>query len=162
LRPTHNRPQPFPNKARVGVIGDWGTGLYGAPQIAAAVRSDPDPFTLLLHLGDVYYSGTTKEIQQRFLDMWPTRPDAMNRALNSNHEMYSGGDPYFTKTLPAFGQESSYFAFQNDHFLLVGLDVAYKDHAIDDEQVAWLTQLLAQAGNRKVILFSHHQLLSHF
>ena len=31
LRPTDNRPQPFPNTARVGVIGDWGTGLYGAP-----------------------------------------------------------------------------------------------------------------------------------
>jgi hypothetical protein len=76
--------------------------------------------------------------------------------------MYSGGEPYFTKTLPAFGQEASYFAFQNDNWLLVGLDVAYRDHAIDDEQVEWLARLLARAGDRRVVLFSHHQLFSHF
>ena len=101
-------------------------------------------------------------MKQRFLDGWPRRAEALNRALNSNHEMYSGGEPYFEKTLPTFGQESSYFAFQNQHWLLVGLDVAYRDHAIDDEQVEWLKKILAQAGDRKVILFSHHQLFSHF
>jgi hypothetical protein len=162
VRPADRRPQKFPNRARVAVVGDWGTGLYGAPEIAKAIRDDPDPFGLLLHLGDVYYSGTDNEVKQRFLDRWPTRRDALSRALNSNHEMYSGGEPYFTKILPAFGQEASYFAFQNDNWLLVGLDVAYQDHAIDDEQVDWLTGLIAGARDRKVVLFSHHQLFSHF
>ena len=162
LRPANNLPQSFPDRGRIAVLGDWATGLYGAPEISKAVRDDPDPFGLLLHLGDVYYSGNDKEIKQRFLDRWPVRPEALSRALNSNHEMYSGGEPYFKKTLPTFGQEASYFAFQNKHWLLVGLDVAYRDHAIDDEQVTWLEGLLAQAGSRKVILFSHHQLFSHF
>jgi len=162
LRPATNVPQPFPDQGRIALLGDWATGLYGAPEIAKAVRADADPFSLLMHLGDVYYSGTTKEVQKRFLDLWPDRPEALNRAVNSNHEMYSGGDPYFKKTLPKFGQDASYFAFQNQHWLLVGLDVAYDDHAIDDQQVEWLKQLLAGAGNRKVILFSHHQLYSHF
>lgn len=162
VRPAGNLPQPFPDRGRIAVLGDWGTGLYGAPAIARQVLADADPFSLLLHLGDVYYSGTDKEVKQRFLDLWPTRPEAISRALNSNHEMYSGGDPYFRQTLPAFHQEGSYFALQNQHWLLVGLDVAYLDHAIDDIQVGWLKGLLAQAGERKVILFSHHQLFSHF
>jgi hypothetical protein len=76
--------------------------------------------------------------------------------------MYSGGEAYFGTTLPKFAQESSYFAFQNRHWTLVGLDVAYTDHAIDDEQVEWLKRILAQAGDRKVVLFSHHQLYSHW
>ena len=101
-------------------------------------------------------------MQQRFLDVWPSRNDAVSRALNSNHEMYSGGDAYFDLTLPKFGQEASYFAYQNKHWTLVGLDVAYRDHDIDDEQVAWLKQILAKAGDRNVMLFSHHQLYSHF
>ena len=153
--------EPFADTARIGLLGDWGSGLYGAPVIAEAVRNDPDDFALLLHLGDVYYSGTEQEVKQRFIDLWPKRPGAVNRALNSNHEMYSGAEAYFRETLPAFGQEASYFAFQNKHWTLVGLDVAYRDHDIDDEQVSWLTQILDKAGDRKVILFSHHQLYSH-
>lgn len=160
LRPSSAVAAPFPAVGRVAVLGDWGTGLYGAPKIAEAVRNDKDPFAILLHLGDVYYSGTGLEVQQRFLDLWPARKEALNRALNSNHEMYSGGDAYFDATLPAFGQEGSYFAYQNTHWTLVGLDVAYHDHAIDDEQVDWLVDILAKAGDRKVILFSHHQLYS--
>jgi Calcineurin-like phosphoesterase len=161
-RPTSRRAESFPEQGRIAVLGDWGTGLYGAPAIAESVRNDPDPFAMLLHLGDVYYSGTSKEVKQRFLDLWPSRNEAVNRALNSNHEMYSGGNAYFDETLPVFGQEGSYFAVQNKHWTLVGLDVAYRDHDIDDEQTTWLKEILAKAGDRKVVLFSHHQLYSHF
>jgi len=160
--PKTARADPFPDTARIALLGDWGSGLYGAPLIAEAIRNDPDGFALLLHLGDVYYSGTEEEVKQRFLDLWPRRPGAVSRAINSNHEMYSGGEAYFRQTLPAFGQESSYFAYQNKHWTLVGLDVAYTDQDIDDEQVWWLTQILNNAGERKVIIFSHHQLYSHF
>lgn len=162
LRPAATAAEPLTDTARVVVFGDWGTGLYGAPAIARSIAADPDPFAMLLHLGDVYYSGTPAEVDERFLDLWPRRPEAVSRALNSNHEMYSGGHAYFGKTLPAFGQEASYFACQNRHWTLVGLDVAHRDHAIDDEQVAWLESILAQAGDRRVVLFSHHQLYSHF
>lgn len=162
IRPPGTVPTKLPNQARTALLGDWGTGLYGAVPCAESIRQDPGHFDLLMHLGDVYYAGTKREVQKRFLDLWPYRDGAVNRSINSNHEMYSGGYAYFEKTLPQFGQESSYFALQNDYWLLVGLDVAYIDHDIDDQQVKWLEQVIAAADHRKVLLFSHHQLFSRF
>jgi hypothetical protein len=161
-RPVSAVPDALPDVARVAIVGDWGTGMYGAPAIAQAIRSDPDPFAVLMHLGDVYYSGTSREMRERFLDVWPTRTGAISRGLNSNHDMYSGGEPYFTETLPRFGQASSYFALQNQHFTLIGLDVAYVDHDIDDIQAQWVEDVIRQAGSRKIVLFSHQQPYSHF
>jgi hypothetical protein len=162
MRPSGTRPEELPNQARAALLGDWGTGLYGAVPCAESIGQDRGHFDLLMHLGDVYYSGTKREVQERFLNVWPYREGAINRSINSNHEMYSGGYAYFERTLPEFGQESSYFALQNDHWLLVGLDVAYTDHDIDDEQLEWLERVIAAAGDRKVLLFSHHQLFSRF
>ena len=133
-------------------MGDWGTGLYGAPEIAKAILKDADPFMMLMHLGDVYYAGTKNEMKERFLDLWPERPEAIHRALNSNHDMYSGGKYYFENALPAFGQDASYFAHQNKDWTLIGLHVAHTDHAIDDGQVKWVEGILRQAGDRKVSL----------
>lgn len=145
----------------VGMAADWGTGLYGAPRIAEAMRSmaATRKFDLLMHLGDVYYAGTEAEVRERFLGVWPTDAGTLNRALNGNHEMYSGGFGYFQLILPAFKQSSSYFAVQNEHWVLVGLDTAYVDHDMDTTQVAWLNLILKQAElpKRKVVLFSHQQ-----
>lgn len=147
----------LPNDARLAVLGDWGTGLYGAPICAKSIEKDSDRYNMLLHLGDVYYSGNNNEVKERFLDFWPKVAGASNRALNSNHEMYTGGYAYFDMTLKQFGQPASYFAVQNDFWTLVGLDTAYHEHDLTDDQVAWLKSIVAAAGNRKVVLFSHHQ-----
>ena len=161
LRPKTVGADPLPEKVRVGMVADWGTGLYGAPKSAAALRAmaGPGKFDLLMHLGDVYYSGTQKECEDRFTKVWPTDAGKVNRALNGNHEMYSGGFGYFKSILPAFGQSSSYFAFQNDFWVLAGLDTAYVDHDMDTAQVAWLNVILklAEWPKRKVVLFSHQQ-----
>jgi hypothetical protein len=112
---------------------------------------------LLVHLGDIYYSGDEDEVRDRFLQFWPSAEGVTSRACNGNHEMYTGGNAYFKQVLPAFQQRASYFAFQNENWLLVGLDTAYEDHDLAGEQVAWLTHLVSKAGKRKTILFSHHQ-----
>jgi hypothetical protein len=153
-------PDELPNTLRAGILGDWGTGLYGAKPCADSIQNDPKDYGLLLHLGDVYYSGTDSEVAERFLDLWPKKPNAINRACNSNHEMYAGGYAYFKQTLKTFKQPASYFALQNDHWLLVGLDSAYEEGELANDQVAWLEGLLANAGNRRTILFTHHQLFS--
>lgn len=162
VRPSSSVPESLPDRARIGILGDWATGLYGAPVIAESVKRDADGFNLMIQLGDVYYAGTKTEVQARFLDIWPQPSGATHRALNSNHEMYAGGFGYFDLTLPKFGQDGSYFAFQNKHWLLVGLDLAYTDHDIDAEQVRWVQSVIDQAGARRVIFLSHHQPYSHF
>ena len=161
--PASNTPEPITNKYDVALIGDFGTALYGAKPCADSIAKDPDGYDLLFHLGDVYYSGLKEEVQSRFLDVLQGVKVRTRRALNGNHEMYSGGHGYFGTLLPAFGQTTSYFAMQNDYWLLVGLDTAYKqafggkEGVIDDTQVQWLGPMLRQAGDRKVVLFTHHE-----
>jgi len=153
-------PDPLPNSLRVAILGDWGSGLYGAPACARSIENDPKGYGLLLHLGDVYYSGTESEVNDRFLKLWPKTQGAVSRACNSNHEMYTGGYAYFDLSLKKFKQPASYFALQNDHWLLVGLDTAYKEWEFANDQISWLRKVVENAGNRRVILLSHHQLFS--
>ena len=148
---------PFPNRARVAVFGDWATALYGAPVVSQSIVNDPAGYQLVMHLGDTYYSGDNDEIDEGLLSVWPRAAGAIHRALNGNHEMYTGGEAYFEAVGREFGQTSSYFAFQNDHWILAGLDSAYSDHDLHGNQAAWIASLLAQAGGRRLILFSHHQ-----
>ncbi|WP_294537062.1 metallophosphoesterase [uncultured Rhodoblastus sp.] len=156
VRPPDTKAGAFPDKGAIAILGDWGTNLYGAPVSAASI-SKTGGYEMALHLGDIYYSGTPEETKQRFLDVWPGDAAQVSRAINGNHEMYSGGYAYFDQILPAFSQASSYFAVQNEHWLLVGLDTACTDCALDAEQVRWLETVLGARGDRKTILFSHHQ-----
>ncbi len=160
----------IPDTARIAVLGDWGTGLYGAPHCAQTIEKCNKPYDVLLHLGDVYYSGDDAEVCNNFLAFWPkvkntnwiNKDRVIQRALNSNHEMYTGGKAYFKKTLKKFKQSASYLALHNDHWILVGLDTAYKEADLFGKQVAWLQGLIDKAEGRKVILFSHHQPFSLF
>jgi hypothetical protein len=150
--------QRLPPGARVAIMGDWGTGLYGAPRIAQAIEANGADYAALIHLGDVYYSGTEKEVENRLLLAWPEVTGAISRFCNSNHEMYSGGGPYFTETLRRFEQPSSAFVLENADWLLVGLDTAYDEYLLADGQLAWLEEVLATQGERGVVLLSHHML----
>ncbi|TIL43300.1 metallophosphoesterase [Mesorhizobium sp.] len=157
VRPPDDKVGAIADKGRVAALADWGTNLYGAPASAASIKK-AGGYELLLHLGDIYYSGTKKESKKRFIDAWPTGAGKVSRALNGNHEMYSGGFAYFDDILPHFSQPSSYFALQNANWLLVGLDTAHTDnHDIDEQQLAWLKSVMQKKGQRKAILFSHHQ-----
>ena len=162
LRPASDKAAGFPDSARVFVCGDWGTGSYGAPITARTITDSRERFDMLLHLGDVYYSGELQEVQERFLNLWPQRNDAFSRTLNGNHDMYSGGFGYFDLALKTFKQPSSYFALENKNWTLICLDTAYVDNDLDAEQVRWVHEVVKRAGSRKVILFSHHPLFSNF
>jgi hypothetical protein len=145
----------LPAKVRVAVFGDWGTGLYGAPVCAKSIEKAAN-YQIVLHLGDVYYSGMKDEIKERFIDLFPNVKGAINRGLNGNHEMYTGGRAYFDAVQP-WGQKSSYFAFENDDWILGCLDSAYDDHDLHGDQAQWIQNLAAASPNKKLVLFSHHQ-----
>ena len=149
------KPETIPSDCRVALFGDWGTGLYGAPVCAESIAKKGG-YNVVLHLGDVYYSGTKKEITERFMEIWPKVPGALNRGLNGNHEMYTGGQAYFD-AIQQWGQASSYFALENEHWILGCLDTAYTDHDLKGDQAQWITQLAAASPNKKLVLFSHHQ-----
>lgn len=150
-------PQTIPDNARVALFADWGTGLYGAPAITKCIEG-LDRCDVVLHLGDTYYSGEDDEIRDRLIGGWPKRPNGtINRVLNGNHEMYSGGKGYFEALRTFFDQPASCFALQNSKWILICMDTAYEDFDLDPKQVAWIKAMVAAAGNRKLILFSHHQ-----
>jgi calcineurin-like phosphoesterase family protein len=148
-------PEALPSKARMALFGDWGTGLYGAPVCAKSIES-AGKYDVVLHLGDVYYSGTKDEIEERFLELFPKVPGAKNRGLNGNHEMYTGGVAYI-EAVKKWGQTSSYFVLENDHWILGCLDTAYADHDLHGEQTKWIQEMAAASPQKKLLLFSHHQ-----
>jgi len=161
--PPSKVPETIPDNYRIAMFGDWGSGLYGAPKISNSIVGDGKGFQMVLHLGDTYYSGGKAEIAERLIgSTWPLMPahTCVSRSLNGNHEMYSGGGPYFDALKNFFHQSASCFAVQNSKWLLIALDSAYVDGTVEEEkthQLSWLNGILAQAGGRKVILFSHHQ-----
>src|SRR5205807_54126 len=58
-------PVPLAADAQLIVVGDWGTGLPGAVAVAHRIREvlDASPWRQqhVIHLGNVYYSGTRRE-----------------------------------------------------------------------------------------------------
>ena len=159
---THASPNDFrfqmKDDATIAIVGDWGGGNAAAQAVADQIKKiNPDH---VIHLGDVYYAGTPKEVEKRFLKFWPApQAPGQSLALNSNHEMYSGGFGYFDTTLTQFKQPASYFSLANQNWRFIGLDTGYIDHDLNQPQVDWLAAQF-QASNQRTILLSHHQLFS--
>ena len=173
--------------ARLVVVGDWGTGLPRARDVAAhmgeriaeALASHRQVH--VLHLGDVYYSGLETEDRRRFLDLWPVTRDQAGAgvtswSLNGNHDMYSGGFGYFGTLLgdPRFqaqrspdGQPTSFFRLRSPSWDFIGIDTSWDTDVTSAGQVAVLQDpqgryvaTVAAGSPRKLVLFSHHQLVS--
>lgn len=146
------------NETTIAIVGDWGGGNEAAQAVAkqiAAIKPDH-----VIHLGDVYYAGTPKEVKDRFLKYWPApKNPGHSFALNSNHEMYSGGYGYFDLTLKKFQQPASYFSLANDNWRFLGLDTGYDEHDLKGPQADWVKGQLKENGP-KTILLTHHQLFS--
>src|SRR6185295_13105251 len=118
------------NETTVAIVGDWGGGNEAAQAVAKQIAViKPDH---VIHLGDVYYAGTPKEVKDRFLKYWPKpKNPGHSLALNSNHEMYSGGYGYFDLTLKEFQQPASYWGLARDSWLVDGFGTG------DDERELW-------------------------
>ena len=175
------------DSARLIVVGDWGTGLpraravaaYMAEEVADALEHGREAH--VIHLGDVYYSGLPSEVQQHVLAYWPvtpqqTRAGVTSWSLNGNHDMYSGGFGYFETLLgdPRFaaqhspdGAPTSYFRLTAPSWDFVALDTSWDPDVLskgacgvlEDPQAGFVAEI-ARASARKLVLLSHHQLMS--
>jgi hypothetical protein len=162
--PHHQQLQDFrfdlDERATVALVSDWGTGNAHAAAVAAQIRNRTPGH--VIHLGDVYYTGTPREMRRNFLDVWRDYGPEKARywALNANHDMYSGGYGFFEHLLPAIKQPASYFVLQNRYWRIIGLDSAYVNHSFTKPQMEWLEAQLI--GPQKTVLLTHHHLFSPF
>lgn len=158
----------LPAQARVAIVGDWGTGQDAARTVLQQIaRKKPD---VVIHLGDIYYSGTQYEVQNYFYDLWKSELDLARTptfTLSGNHDMFSGGVPYY-ELLQQLEQPASYFCLRNADWQFVAMDTGLHDHDplqssvtyLEDSEAAWVTDKVRNAGGRKTILLSHHQLFT--
>jgi len=168
---------------RLALAGDWGTGTDVAQQVAdSMVRNNPE---ITIHLGDIYYVGTTPEVEQNCLGadtpnykgvVW-RKGSKGSFAMNGNHEMYSGGSGYFDDFLPHLGiatsrdqrQLRSYFCLETARWRILAVDTGYNSDTLSGdchlEQILldWLKTVIDPVRNRKpTIVLSHHQWFSGF
>lgn len=164
----------IPDQLKIAIAGDFGTGNWGtatAPAPSTKIASTAIPGLapdVTIHLGDVYYEGSSSEETNNLLKVWPKGSGpGSSFTMNSNHEMYSGARPYFVEVLnnALFSAQKpySFFALENNNWVIVGLDSAY----YSDELTLYMNGSLgasaqleflkaqAQKG-KKVIVLTHH------
>ncbi|MGD0545446.1 MAG: metallophosphoesterase [Candidatus Acidiferrales bacterium] len=169
-------PAPVSIDDHVSIVlaGDFGTGNFGANDSPSTkiskIITGLKPH-VSIHLGDVYYAGTSGEENSKLINYWP-KGLVGSFTLNSNHEMYSGGGPYFNDAVggPVFNKFQSpfsFFALENSKWIIVGLDSAYNadvlslymDGSLGDNVQFSFLQELAQRGEKeekKLIILTHH------
>jgi hypothetical protein len=179
------------DNARIIVVGDWGSGLPRAHQVAGFMAEEVVDAIAhgravhVIHLGDVYYSGDPVEIQRRVLadGLWPVTVAQANAgvtswSLNGNHDMYSGGWGYFDTLLgdarfknqrSPDGKPTSFFRITTPSWDLVGLDTSWDPEVLSLGQKGVLAdpQATIVAGwaaesKRRLMLLSHHQFVSSY
>ncbi len=159
------------SRLRVALLSDWGTGTDEARRVAALLAAQkPD---VVIHLGDIYFSGTAEECRLHFLE--PLRavlPDCRLFTLCGNHDVYSGGAGYYG-LLDQIGQPASYFCLRSpdESWQILAADTGLHDRnpfdetdaltALEPGEVAWHADKLRGFPGRTLLL-SHHQPFSAF
>jgi hypothetical protein len=178
--------------SRIVVVGDWGTGLPRASKVAGLMAEEVAGALAdgrqahVIHLGDVYYSGTPEEVDRHVLapGLWPVTVDQRRHgvtswSLNGNHDMYGGGYGYYDRLLAderfsaqrsPDDQTTSCFELVAPSWQFVGLDTSWDPDVLaqghqgvlQDPQAEITRKAAAEAreAGRKLILLSHHQLVS--
>ena len=178
---------PSRDEVTVALLSDWASDTAESDAVAHLVARCAPDYTI--HMGDIYFVGAPKEVEENF-----TAPHASwyygasgSLALSGNHEMYSNGNAFFQHLLPAMyiqdgevkkSQQAGFFCLENEHWRIIGIDTGYTsvgrpfveilsppDCHLKKEQLAWLRDVV-QLGNpddkRGIIFLSHHPYISSF
>lgn len=170
----------LPSTCKVLMIGDWGTHMADNVALARQALKKFEPHAIV-HLGDVYYSGTREECMQNVVKVLDQLIDELKIerppffTLPGNHDYYSGGRGFYemigriNSKLPGCEQKASYFCLRtaDDHWQFLGMDTGYNDRdpvihkspALVPTEVNWHRDKLNNF-NGTTILLSHHQLFS--
>jgi calcineurin-like phosphoesterase family protein len=163
---------PEQDSFRIGILGDWGTGEPVAQLVINAMMACN--LDLIIHVGDVYYAGTTDEVQSNYVNMIAAARESCGSMvpiynLPGNHDYYTKGKPFFDalaciNTGTAFPnspstsvpvQGASFFSLCNSWLQLQGMDTGYYDSDLWDvsndttmlhtDEAAWHLQQLNDA-----------------
>ena len=151
---------------RVALLSDWGTGTQIARDVLTLLALQrPD---IVIHLGDIYYSGTKEECREHFLaPLTAALPETPLFTLCGNHDVYSGGSGYYG-LLDTIGQPASYFCLRSpDHaWQILAADTGLNDRdpldeagaltRLDPQEELWHADKL-RGFSGQTILLSHHQ-----
>jgi 3',5'-cyclic AMP phosphodiesterase CpdA len=160
----------LPADATLAILGDWGTGTKAATDLLAQVkRKSPH---VVLHLGDIYYSGTRPECEVFLQTVRGVLGDSLPVCtLSGNHDMYSGGAGYYW-LLDRLNQPASYFCLRNADWQFLAMDTGYNDFnpftvdlsvpGLTKVEAEWHLAKIRDAGPRQTVLLSHHPLFSAF
>ncbi|MGY4480129.1 metallophosphoesterase [Bradyrhizobium sp. USDA 3364] len=170
----------IPDEVAIGLIGDWGTGGDKARRLLRQLKDKkPD---IIVHLGDIYYSGTPQECETNFEAIIDEVFDRDKTGipvytLAGNHDLYSGGVGYYgliERLNPKpFTQLASFFCLRTKSakWQLLAMDTGLHDYNpfkvndavtfVEAEEEKWHRRRMEEfAGS--TILLSHHQLFSAF
>ena len=177
-QPGDARVIPMKPTSRIAIFGDWGTGAGPAQLVMSNIREKrPD---ILLHLGDIYYSGTPDETKANFEDIIVRAYEGAQQrpavyTLCGNHDMYSGGQGYHDLiahlNAGKLCQRASWFCLRatDDSWQILAMDSGRNDYHpllqrqtfIEESEQLWLVDRVKDFPGR-TILASHHQLFSAF
>jgi Calcineurin-like phosphoesterase len=129
----------FPDFATIAVIGDWGTGMNDALVLLQQIGANFKP-DVLMHLGDIYYSGLPEECNAHFTQLiekvWPgseANQTPLIFTLDGNHDRYAGSNGGYYNLIATLNQAAgkpqpnSYFALRNNFWQFVAMDTGYND-----------------------------------
>jgi 3',5'-cyclic AMP phosphodiesterase CpdA len=179
----------LPNDARVGIIGDWGTGMPDAIALLKDMLVNYQP-QAIIHLGDIYYSGTPQECQLHFAGIFQQVFDEVLGkgkripvfSIPGNHDYYAWGSGYYKMVCQLNNyagianaiQPASYFCLrtQDGGWQFLAMDTGYNDsNPLDQIDPAYAGPWLQSSENEwhrdklknfngATILLSHHQVFS--
>ena len=130
---------------RIAIAGDWATGTDESAAIASRIADQAADYTI--HLGDVYYVGDGRSIDENCRNkrqnngydpvLWPTGKLG-SFAMNGNHEAYARDKHYFEWIRSDLRQPSSCFCLYNRFWCVLGLDTGYNSEGMPF--LGWLAE----------------------